>query len=502
MSMATLQLYKNPFNYPDYGSITAYGNSMTCTPVGTGLKNGRIKVKGTMADFMECNYLSLTRSGKTIYAWIDDVAFHTSSSFEVAYTVDPWRTYRNKIDLGIQYIDRRPEATSQKDPLLGAEQDYPEIRTKVIQKSPNTNSRVFVVQVRPNGGTNSNTPVQPTPYQFWVTSYQANQWMNAQPLIDLMLSLESVAETQNIVTMYSIPYMDISGLPVMEGEYGLPIETPDGIEATIDGFRLLGDHNDVTSILSRTFSITIDEDKEELLRVNHSVQVVIPEAGIINIPDELLMKDDLQVREDVDLFSGASNFMVVSGDTNYYNLSVRGSGVSSIPILSDPMDTYLSQNQNALTTSLIGDMATIAGGVAMMTPLGRAAGTALGVGGGVTAGGGVFAGYSGINNIINRSAAAKDAGSKYSNPPAFLGTALAGSFNNRVWVVVTKDPVDNAGTVHSHFGYQYGKVTEFNLPSDGFIKTEGCNVSSTDGSVPRWAIEEINNLFDNGLRIH
>lgn len=497
MGMATLQFYQNKYNYPHYSnSLISYGIPLECTPVGINLRTGTLRVKGNMTDFMSCNYLAFTRDGHTLYAWIDDVKFRTEDSFEVAYSVDAWRTYKSKIDLGVQYIDRRPEATSARDPLLGAEQDYPDVSSKTVWKTPNTNSRIFVVQVRPNGGTYSTTPVQPSPYQFYMIAYSVNSWTDTTPLVQLMLALEGGAETQNLVTMYSIPYMNISGLT----DEPLPVETASGTQ-TIPGFKLLGVVDGVTSLLYRETPIIIDEDRAELLRVNHSVQLVVPEAGIINIPDELLMKDDLKLREDVDLFSGASNFMLSSGTSDYYTQSVRGSSVTSIPILSDPMDTYMSQNQNALTTSLIGDVATIAGGMAMLTPLGRAAGTAMGMGGGMTAGAGAFAMYSGVNNMIDRKASIMDAGSKYSNPPAFLGTALAGRFNNRVWIVVTKDPVDNATDVHTNYGYQYGKVTSLTLPTSGFIKTEGCNVMS-DGSVPRWALQEINQIFDNGIQVH
>ena len=472
MSMASLQLYKNPYNYPDYGSITAVGSAMNCTPVGTGLKTGTIKVKGTMATFMECNYLSLTRSGKTIYAWIEDVNFSTANSFEVSYRVDPWRTYRSNISLGTQFIDRSPTTTFKKDNLLGSSRAYPNVDTKVIPWS-NTNSRVLVVQVRPKGGSNSNTPVQPSPYQFWVTSYSVNNWMGNNAIVLLMLALEHGGDSGDIVTVYSIPYMDIQGIP----QVPMPVNG-----TTIEGFRLVNDGvTDVNSRLTRTVDITLDQNINTLMRSEHSVQIVIPDSGIINVPDELLNKSDLKLRQDVDLFSGASNYMLVSGSADYTAHSVRGSGISSIPVLSDPMETYISQNQNALATSLIGDVASIAIGGAT--------------------GGGLGAVVSGASSLLRTSNSLLDIGSRYSNPPAFLGTALTGSFNNRFWVVVTSEHVDNASTVHSNYGYPMQKVAPLNFPSSGYIKTESCSVSS-DGTVPRWAIEEINSLFDSGILVH
>lgn len=111
MSMAQLQLYRNPYNYPDYGNITTYGSDKPCTPVGTGLKTGTLRVEGTQSDFMNCNYLGLTRDGKTFYAWIEEVNYLNDRVYEVTYKVDPWRTYRNDVTLGTQFIERSTKKT-------------------------------------------------------------------------------------------------------------------------------------------------------------------------------------------------------------------------------------------------------------------------------------------------------------------------------------------------------------------------------------------------------
>ena len=158
---------------------------------------------------------------------------------------------------------------------------------------------------------------------------------------------------------------------------------------------------------------------------------------------------------------------------------------------SDPLDTYLSQNQNALTTSLIGDVASIAGGVA----------TAVGSGG-LGAGLGAGMASSGVANIVGRMANQADIANQYSNPPAFLGTAMATNFNGKFWVLVTRKAIDNAELVHTNYGYPYNKIGVLVFPNAGYIQTEGCAVNSTDGSVPNWAISEINNNFNSGIYVH
>jgi hypothetical protein len=487
VSMATIQFYKNKYRYPHYShTITAAGAEMPCTPVGLNLKSGKLRVAGTMSDFMNCNYMRLTRGGHTLYAWIDDVTFHTSESFEVSYSVDAWRTYSSKISLGTQFIARQPEPTIIKDPLLGGSTDYLDISTTELTIGIPT-QRTLIVQCRPAAGEPfSRSPVQPTPYQFFFYTYDVNNWTADTTLQQLMTKLADGAETENIVTMYSTPYIATGAFESLP----LPIRTPSGT-TTIEGFKFLGDGVDPSLHLSYESPIQWGyEDIDALLRIDHSVQIVIPEAGIIDVPDNLLVRDDLVLRQDIDLFSGACNYMLQTAD-GHYTQSVRGSSISSIPVLSDPLDTYLSQNQNALATSLIGDVASIAVGVA--------GGMATG-GVGAVVGGGLAS--SGVNNIVSRNAQQKDIANKFSNPPAFLGTALAHKFNGRFWVVTQRTGVENDAQVHQNFGYPRNLVGALSFPSSGFIQTEGCNVTSTDGTVPFWAMAEINNLFNNGILVH
>jgi hypothetical protein len=512
MEMATLQFFKNKYRYPKYSSaLASYGSPMDCTPVGVNLHGGTLRVKGTMDDFMSCNYLSISRGGNTLYAWIDDVRFRTEESFDVTYTVDAWRTYQSKIVLGTQFIKRSPNPTNLKDTLLGSVQPYPNIVSQNYSIGSLLN-RVCVVQVRGSGAqTMSNTPVQPTPYQFFLVEYPINSWQDCQPLATLMGVLPNNGETKNIVTIYSIPWVDLTGLP--SGNL-IPVDSAGGQlgpDGGIPGFHLIDSSTDITGLLYHEVKINTD-NAADLFKVNHSVNVVIPEAGILNIPDELFATNNVYLRQDIDLFSGACNYMLTTGNNTFYSMSVRGSSVSSIPILSNPEDTYISQNQNALTTSLIGDVANIGLGVAIMG-MGGPTGMAAAIAGAGMAGAhhsgmdpgmaawGAQTAVSGGVGIMENMAQRADGGHAYVNPPAFLGTALASNFNGMFWVVTTTQPVANADLVHTQFGYPQNIVDNLAFPSSGYIETQNCNVESTDGSVPRWALDEINTLFDNGILV-
>lgn len=484
MGMATIQFYRNKYNYPKYStSITAYGSSMLSTPVGINLKSGKLRVIGNMSDFMSCNYIKITRDTKTIYGWIDDVEFHTDNSFYVSYTVDGWRTYRSKINLGIQYIERSPTETNKLDNLLGSTKETNDI-TRWEQNIGVASERYAVVQIRSEINTivsASNTPVQPSPYQFYFCKYPVNNWQSASPIKDLLQWTIENPENPSIVTMYSLPYVDLSGME----KSGVPLGGTGG--SVIAGWYRLASGQTMTGKLTTSTEIN-DSFPSDLYRVNHNVMLVIPEAGVINIPDELLFHKPLYLRQDIDLFSGACNYMVTALGTNRaYHLSARGSSLSTIPILSDPYDTYISQNQNALTTSLIGDVASLGLG-AMALKANPMVGASMLANAGLS----ISSTIGGIEDASNKG---------YSNPPSFLGTALASSYHQKFWVVVIKTNVNNKDIVNSNFGYPYNKVDDLVFPSSGFIQTKGCSVSSTDGSVPRWAIEEINNNFDRGILV-
>lgn len=485
--MATLQFYKNNYYYPHYSNtITPYGSSMQCTPVGINLRSGTLRVAGDMADFMSCNYLAFTRDGQTLYAWIEDVRFRTEDSFEVDYSVDPFRTYKNKVNFGVQFIERSPVETKKYDPLLGSEKHTNDITWKKYSIGDPT-KRYAVVQVRPEDFDGySNVPVQPTPYSFFITEYTANQWALSLPLFELMDMLRKNAETKNIVTIYSIPYMDLSGtdLPISP----LPVEiVGEETPRYIDGWRLIGS---IRSYADRLNNFTPLNFPQNITTVKHSVMLVFPEAGIMSVPSELLEMPGIGIRQDVDLFSGASNFTLAShGGDRPYHYSVRGSSVSSIPILSDPYDTYISQNQNTLASSMLGDVASL-GFAGAQAITGNYAGSAT------------SAAHT-ILSMKGQQATLEDAQNKgFSNPPAFLGTALSPSFNQQFWEVTIKTNVNNRSTVNNQFGYPFEKVATLSIPSSGYIKTRECSVMAKNGNVPKWALQEINQVFNNGILFH
>lgn len=478
-----LQLYKNPCYYPKYSeTITPIGAPFTVTPRNLGLESGYIDVGIDFNTLTQANYLGITNQNFTFYAYIDRLE-HVAGEhhFRIIYHVDPLRTYKDKITLGCQYVARNSTPTLLYDELLGGGSPYPEI-TITQANFGHPNSRVLVVQAHPQDAVGedyatSNTPVHPTLYDFYLKEYDVRNPLGTSP-IDQFFALCREFDPYLIVTAYSIPWIDTTELTSSV----LPINN-EGYYA--EGWGKLPSSGRQSDRFGYTKLISTPEG---LTKVDSSFTIVIPTAGVLQVPIELLQFDYVYLRRDIDVFTGLVNYQLVDENDRAYGYSIRGGSVNTIPIIGNPEETYISQNQNALSTALIGDVATIAGGAAL---------TATGAGS--LAGGGMM--LMGAKNLISRQAQIKDAGTSYSNPPAFLGSALAYRYTDYFYIVTKKSRVENEQIVHTEKGYPQERIMLTNFPSKGgYLETRNCNIE-TDGSVPVWAVTKINQIFDSGLKV-
>ncbi len=427
-----------------------------------------------MNEIFAFNYISFTRDGRQIYAWVENIEELSGNRlYRVHYSTDPLRTYRGDIVLGTQYIARSPNPTLLEDELLSSTQEHNDYM-RIAYNIGNPNYRYCVVQTRVyTGESNSNTPGQPSPYRFYFCRYSVNDWLNSQPINSLISRLSSSSKAENIVTIYSIPYVDTSQLI---DTHLTVIYTGGNASDPISGWKMLGRASGGTSHLLTNF--TDIGFQPELTKTRHSVQLIFPDAGIMNIPDEFLYSEGLCIRQDVDLFSGACNYILCLDRLTPTHLSVRGSSLSSIPILSDPFETYISQNQNTLAVGLLGDVASFTAGL--------------------YAGDMKTTGTAGMS-LLNTFSSLGDARNAIpSNPPAFLGSALVSGFNNRFWAQMIAKPFDNELEVRERYGYPQHRIGELTIPNKGYIQTQNCSISS-NGNVPLWAINEINQLFNAGI---
>ena len=482
-----LTLYKNPKHYPTFTeSLTVTYGPKEITPRNIGFQNGHIDIQVDYDTIIESNYLGLDRGSLTLYAYIDRVE-HLSGDklFRVFYAVDPLRTYRNKLDLGNQFVLRGPGETDLYDEMLGSVDPYPEVDITERNFTGNEHGRVLVVQVRRRSsqGIKSNVPVNPSLYEFYVTKYSAQDPTDSTPIWNLLDAIQK-NDVPLIVTMYSVPDFDFTGLVTSSLFYD------EGGENYVSGFHVITAAESHAARFTQTAVLNIPQTlgkKPLLTRVDSSITLLIPDAGIINIPPELYDENTVMLRRDIDIFSGLSNYMLVGSSGRVFPHSVRGGAVSSIPIVSDPMEVYLSQNQNALATSVIGDVAMLAGGVGL-----AATGKGALIGGGMA--------VRGATGLLSTQSAIKDAGRNYTNPPAFMGSALAANFSNKFYQIEKYSKVTNEEMIHDEFGYPRNLVEPLTIPSNGFIQTQNCGVKS-DGTIPQWAITEINGIFDNGLKV-
>jgi hypothetical protein len=473
--MNTVKLYKNPYPYPYYGNISNY-KTVSATPRNQDLRSGYIDMQLTMDEIFAFNYLSFNRDGRTIYAWVENIEELSGNKlYRVHYATDAFRTYRNDLVLGTQYIARSPEPTLLEDELLSSTKETNDF-LRVDYTIGDPTKRYCIVQVRNDSESEndiSNTPGQPTPYEIYACPYDVNNWGAAEPIRNLIVDLKNDAQSTNIVTIYSVPYVDLDAFI----SWPLFVKRPDGSSTRIEGWYEMKNHN-WGSLQGCLTTFTDIGFPPNLTKTRHSVKLIFPDAGIMNIPDEFLYYENLCVRQDIDIFSGACNYMLCLDPMTPTHLSVRGTTLSTIPILSNPYDTYLSQNQNTLAVGLLGDVANLTVGAFT---------------------GNVPAAGAGAMGLINKYSSLADAQAMIpSNPPAFLGSALVSSFNQRFWAQIISKPYDNEAEVRARYGYPQHRIGKLTIPSSGFIQTNNCSVSS-NGSVPLWAINEINQLFNAGI---
>lgn len=473
--MVEMQFIRNNSQYPFYSSNAgAVVNTIMAKPVSKNLRSGFVDVE--LTNISNFNYIRYTLHGKQIYAWVTDVEHIAGNKlYRVHFTTDAYRTYINNVIIGTQFIERSPEHTNLYDPLLGSTQPT-NIFFNQNYSFPNPDKRYLVVQVREHPADFiSMTPGQPSMYNFYVAEYDVNNWRASSAIVGLMEEISYGEKPNNIVTLYSVPHIDLSGDGFLS--LGLQIKYANNDSEDVEGWKVLrdkaGNQNRFVT------SCPIDLWANQLMKTSHNISIVIPDAGIINVPDTIAVLDDLNVKMYVDIFTGACNYILCIGDSPTH-LSVRGGATNSIPIISDPFDNYISQNQNSLMATILGDVANLGFGMITTNPASTVAGG---------------------TGLLNKVVSLADAKNEIpSTPPAFLGSALMPHYNKRFWVQYNYTLADNAVKVNERYGYPKNMVDEVTIPSQGFLKLQNCSVRGTGStSVPQWAIEEINSRFNEGI---
>lgn len=483
--MFKLKLYSNDYGYPDYGPITQIGSTLDVTPTIINERTGAIRVGLDWGTLNSVNYLSFEKGGFTSYAKIDEIVHISGNTvYDLHYSVDAFRTYRSKVNFGTQFVSRYPKVTLEFDPMLrgadGTVNDY-EIEEHALWRDPQ--SRFLVVQLtRPNDDAMvSVTPLQPNPYVFYYLPYQMNEMDTNDSITSLMDTIKESARPSNIVSIYSIPYVNLtfSGIDLIPSP--LPLLIDGNVVNVGNWFRVVGgDSSKMVTLHSEPILFNKD-----ILKTKHSVSVLVPEAGIISIPDELLFKPGLKLRMDVDVFSGTSNYMLVYDGCEITGASVRGGSVAPIPIAYDPIQQQIASQRTAMGMSLLSDVGSLVVGGGMVM-----SGAGAGVGGAMIG--------KGALGVISTMGGMVDNANTHTNPPAYLGTALAPNFNGKYFIMTIKGRKDNAPLVNSEFGYPVNQLMALSIPGSGFVQTQGCHVS---GSIPNWAKDDINRILDEGLRI-
>lgn len=496
--MINVKLFKNKYNYPKFSrSLTQVGEVLQCTPLNINSTNGEILTQN-FSELHNANYISLEIDNVLLYAWIDSIEHYSGEKrYKIKYTVDGFRSYIDKVDLGVQYIKRSPTPSNELDPMLRGHSSSSTDLNITVKDFENRGLRTLVVVASLTSNQPSQTylktPIQPTPYILYFCDYPVNNWTSVSAIVNLITKLNSSQKPINITTIYSTPYIaDSNRVPSplrLEFESG-------GEDVLIEGFHLY------TQVPKLYTHIKIDPPSDSLRQTPHSRQIVIGESGIMSVGEELLYRNDLYLRRDIDIYSGATNFslMLYNENENIWKMtpySLRGSAMQSIPIAYSPEQQLLAMSQTNRNTALFGDVANLVVGGAQIV------GGILGAGatGGLSlamAGSGLMQAGSTIVDMTSREEILRDSLNAHQNPSAFLGSALGATMYDRVFIITKSKKKDNSELVRSLYGYPQNKLMNLSLPSRGFIQTQECNVS---GNIPKYGLEEINSRFNQGINV-
>lgn len=496
--MNELRLYKNTGPYPYYkDTITLFKGPLNVTPLHQNLRSGYVDLQLTLDEINSFNYLSYKRDSKTYYAWVTDcVKLGGSLLYRVQFEVDAYRTFRGSITMGGQWVERASNIVAYaRDPFYSALDPGQDILS-LEYAFPDAAYRTLVVQVRDDQVNATGSPLQPSPYTIYLKRYSVADWTGVASIVSLLNYLRNSAEVSNVATIYSVPGWVYT---TTEQEIHTIRVRKTTQEKLFNG--LWDNYEDFSGFakffavdvphLKKSVPITFSPD-EQLKRVYSQARIVIPDAGVLEVPDYVIFSEHKRLTRYIDIYSGASQYMLEwsPNGTVYYPLDnmIRGAAVGNIPVLSSPADSYVSQNQNSLITQVIGDTAILVGAGASLVATG---GATLPVAGPIAA--------NSAGSLLNTAGNIGDADRKPpSNPPAVLGTALEPHYPGKFWLIWTSQKYDNIASLQNKMGNAVNAFVDVTIPSSGFIKTRGCSVKCDD-AVPLWAVQEINALFDNGI---
>lgn len=532
--------------YPYYKDLEGnFSEGMAIVNINKNSKGGSFTIHlNDVKDLYDFNYVVIAEEySKTIYGWIEDWVRERNGMFTVNYKIDAFRTFKNNINFGLQYVTRLDGLGLDSVKPIGSIKD-PMIKTYGLpyetihqaNASPDgndgNNTRYAVIQVRGRsyvGGVDvsaavnpSNNPLNPSQYRLYVSEYKLNNPNGTSfALNNLLTALRNMAETSNIVTMYSVPFINGYG-QLLDEE--LVLRVGDKPEQSISGFKVIGEYDDIMPL--QTFKTSIDLRgviSEEFLTsygdgiiqnpyqdpgisdgLNESAgidflngdtaQLITPEGQVLNIPPSVIKgitdytgapfseyKSRLRIERIVDLYSGSVSTHI--GDEFLTPYSVRSGPLGEITILSDPKDSYLAQNK---TSRAVGLATTIGGGILAAT-----------TGGVSLAASAAMLGPT-ANSLIGTAAGIADSGNNYSSQPLFLGETTGAKYNNLYHLVITTHHKEFTGKT---YGRPFEEALELNILQlngvKGYIQTHQCKVES--GTAPLWAIDEINTLLDSGV---
>lgn len=487
--MATVTLQTNPYNYPQYlySAVPTVKVISNVTPKYQDSRHGYIQVQlDTRDDMYSFNYLKLEyiSGGRDIHAWVTDIEEISGNYlYRIHYEIDAYRTFISRCTIGNQFVLRNMTPNHILDGLLHTNPYWTESTHAYAWDAQNMGYAVMQY-ITPDDEQPWAKP-GPVPYDLYFIPYTDS----GTPPIGLARALRAMAtgSDTNLVGIYTIPYVNLSGATLWADEGPRKdwyyFDTADYSPAKFQTEVLI-------SLTSSPISIT-----DTFFQTEHDVTVVIPNAGIMKVPENIQRAGSFYLRMMVDPYTGTASYDIktTSGAANLSGLKdkfLRSPGLGAINVVTDQAAAYQSQNRNQINASVLTDTAQIVGGAALILS-GNPAGIASGIG----------MASSGIGNTVARKTMELDLENRISeSPTSFAGCATVYTYYNQFWIIKRSKAATNASVVHTRYGYPQRKFMPVSLPTSAnpYLQLEAANIK-TDGTVPLWAVNEIEGILNNGI---
>lgn len=468
-------------------------------------KDGTIRFGANFDDIIGYNYVmyrNTSYSNKWFYAFIVNKEYLGNNVTAISIKTDPYQTWMFELSYKPSLIEREHANTDVVgDNLLPEGLEYGEYISNGSPVTIASLHKMYIINADKAPATDING--QPTNPQ--TTYYSAN--IGGVPMAGNLFMFHNNGTLTNAILTYS--RMD-GGLDHIKQVYVSTSLCTDSNEFDTGDYQLdefayevfKGTSTPKTTTLTTAMPTTIDgytPHNQKLLTSPFQYLILSNNNGTANILNYEYFTDKTSIKVDIrgipvvggSIYAYPKNY---KGETDNYNEGIVGGKLPTLSWSGDAYTNWLTLNAVNIRNEVIGDVATVIGGVAVGAITG-------GAGGALIAGGAVVSGVKSAHEIMQEQREHKKL------PNTFSGNINAGDVitslnDNKIYLYkmsITAQFAQLIDRFFDKFGYKTNKIKLPNITGRrnwNYVKTVGCYI---DGDIPQSDLQEIKSMFDKGV---